>query len=416
MESIFSTIRERPFATLILILSLGLLMVARPSRRDPDSLRRPTNVTIEMRHVRDADHAWQSPGLQTASDSHHAVVTVPIEEIEVGMRVPARNPLVTDVDRKQFRDPNPDTWRKLHMEYRKPSGEVILIAMIRPMEWLQANDVYEGGRVRLEMSELGVDGLADVKMIGPCPSIRPGPGEVVLATFAQASAAEIVEVTFANDDCNETIRVTTSHPFWSVKDNSFVPIGRLSAGAQVLTRGDQVKTITSILPRPGPVETVYNLEINNEHVYYVGRLCILVHNNGCREFIRLSSGSRLDLTGPSVGFGKTAHSSSDGYVYVLRDRITGEPLKVGKTTGGVNIYERMNKYRRKSQQWGFQIEAEYWKVGNSREALDLETEIRRAFERFGFSIKWDKMAAHNRGLPWRGLPWERSTDVPYELE
>lgn len=50
------------------------------------------------------------------------------------------------------------------------------------------------------------------------------------------------------------------------------------------------------------------------------------------------------------------------------------------------------------------------------EALEVETEIRRLLERSDSSITWDRMAIHNRGLPWRGLPWERPSDVPFGLE
>ncbi|MEZ6094052.1 MAG: hypothetical protein R3C03_07400 [Pirellulaceae bacterium] len=40
---------------------------------------------------------------------------------------------------------------------------------------------------------------------------------------------------------------------------------------------------TSILPRPGPAERVYNLEVSSEHTYFVGTQQLLVHNNRCKH-------------------------------------------------------------------------------------------------------------------------------------
>lgn len=43
----------------------------------------------------------------------------------------------------------------------------------------------------------------------------------------------------------------------------------------------------NILPRPGPAQQVYNLEVNGEHVYYVGQQQLLVHNESCLKIVGL---------------------------------------------------------------------------------------------------------------------------------
>jgi len=101
---------------------------------------------------------------------------------------------------------------------------------------------------------------------------------------------------------------------------------------------------------------------------------------------------------------------------MLRDQTTGEILKVGKTTGGHNIYRRFNWYRRKSQEWGYKIEVEYWDVPGGEEALRLESQIRINLESQGFKLPWDKITQENKGLPWRGLPWERTANTPFEFQ
>ncbi|MEZ6094047.1 MAG: polymorphic toxin-type HINT domain-containing protein [Pirellulaceae bacterium] len=93
--------------------------------------------------------------------------------------------------------------------------------------------------------------------------------------------------------------VTETHPFWSVRDQAFVPIGKLSVGDEVITLHGEAKRITSILPRPGPAERVYNLEVNGEHTYFVGNQQLLVHNNGCTT-IRLGVGEHIDDFGAEL--------------------------------------------------------------------------------------------------------------------
>jgi hypothetical protein len=97
----------------------------------------------------------------------------------------------------------------------------------------------------------------------------------------------------------------------------------------------------------------------------------------------------------------------------LRDKKTGEVYKVGKTSGGVNIYERFNKYRRKSQEFGYKIEGEFWEAGTERKALDFETEIRRQMKVEGHRLSWDKVA--NPGRNDLGLPWERSGSTSFKI-
>ncbi|MEZ6094054.1 MAG: hypothetical protein R3C03_07410 [Pirellulaceae bacterium] len=48
----------------------------------------------------------------------------------------------------------------------------------------------------------------------------------------------------------QPIGVTETHPFWSVRDQAFVPIGKLSVGDEVITLHGESKRITSILLAP----------------------------------------------------------------------------------------------------------------------------------------------------------------------
>ncbi|MBL8892390.1 MAG: hypothetical protein JNL67_20610 [Planctomycetaceae bacterium] len=212
---------------------------------------------------------------------YYSQVQTRISDLRVGMRVAAFNPEVTSTQRATFQDPDPATWRMLELEMPKASGGVLDITMLRPLEWLDAHNVVVGGSVALDMPELGAQGNARVLGVYPCPEIKSGPGQVITATFAHPTTFQILDVTIGEGDTAETIGVTETHPFWSVKQNAFVPIGQLSVGDELLTLHGQQKRLTAILPRPGPPERVYNLEVHGEHTYYVGHQQLLVHNNGC---------------------------------------------------------------------------------------------------------------------------------------
>jgi hypothetical protein len=216
------------------------------------------------------------------------------------MRVAAENPEVSDAERRTFVDPDSATWRFLKLRLPKSADprDFVEIEMLRPAAWLEQHTADVGGRVLLDLEELGAKGWAEVLEIGPCPEIVPGPGSVVTATFAHQPTSEILDVTISegrqstggltldqsssqdtSSPASETIGVTANHPFWSVDHQAFIPVGHLEPGTRVKTHLDQIQTIVSLHPRPGPAEKVYNLEVHGEHVYFVGEDGILVHNS-----------------------------------------------------------------------------------------------------------------------------------------
>jgi hypothetical protein len=161
-----------------------------------------------------------------------------------------------------------------------------------------------GSVIWLEMPELGARGWANVVANEVCPEIYDGPGQPVTATFVHGSA-EILDLVFeptgrfSNDGrlfpvgtepalqsssslkspgSSLTLGVTSAHPFWSVTRDDFVPAGELELFEQVVTIDGQLWRLTAITPRDGP-ETVYNFEVAREHVYYVGKDGLLVHNS-----------------------------------------------------------------------------------------------------------------------------------------
>jgi hypothetical protein len=170
--------------------------------------------------------------------------------------------------------------------------------------------------VELDLPELGIRGPAWVLNLEPAPLVPTGPGQVVTATFKHASAkvldlvltdtsptslstrpkalaaldASHSGVNTSHATLNpprtdlrvpptDSIGVTANHPFWSVDRAEFVQAGELQIGERLQTLAGDIHWVQQKLPRPGP-EPVYNLEVHDEHVYYVGAKGILAHNAG----------------------------------------------------------------------------------------------------------------------------------------
>ena len=133
-----------------------------------------------------------------------------------------------------------------------------------------------GIKVELSLPEMGAVGAAYVRDLKPCPPIASGDGQIVTATFAHPPSRQVLDARFEGE--SEPIGVTDNHLFWSEDRNDFVPIGQMSPGERVRTVFGETKRLVSVLPRPGP-QTVYNLEVYGEHVYFVGSTGILAHNS-----------------------------------------------------------------------------------------------------------------------------------------
>jgi hypothetical protein len=188
----------------------------------------------------------------------------------------ARNPEVSDADRAEFGEIDYRQWR--WMQLRMPEGDGRLeVGLGRPLEWLEVNRVRVRGTVRLDLPELGAVGEAEVLSVEPCPDPGPKPSpdhRLVTGTFKH-TAGNIIDVHVEGLD--KPIGCTSNHPFWSEDRKAFIEAGDLREGEALRTADGSVTSVTSI-DKHEAAETVYNLEIDVEHVYYVSTAGVLVHN------------------------------------------------------------------------------------------------------------------------------------------
>ncbi len=86
--------------------------------------------------------------------------------------------------------------------------------------------------------------------------------------------------------------MTANHPFWSVDRGEYVQPGSLGICERLQTLHGDSKAVVAIqkLPRPGP-QPVFNLEVYDEHVYFVGHDGYLVHNSGNERYADVDPGA-----------------------------------------------------------------------------------------------------------------------------
>ncbi len=198
--------------------------------------------------------------------------TTPIQKMRPGMRVLGRNP--DRWDTQPVVEPDPVSWRLVSVRMEQQPGQFVLGQLLRPTNWIRQNAALPGAVIQLEIPEIHVAGDAEVLSIAECPPIRRGAGSVVTGTFQHVSN-EVINV-FVEGEA-EPIGATSQHPFWSRDRNAFVPAGELRIGEELKTALGTSTRVTSIEIRAGP-ETVYGLEVADEHVYQITNAGLLVHN------------------------------------------------------------------------------------------------------------------------------------------
>eukprot|EP00913_Durusdinium_trenchii_P005675 g5293.t1 len=127
--------------------------------------------------------------------------------------------------------------------------------------------------VFLDMPEMGVEGLAEVLAIEPCPPLEDGEGRLVTGTFKHTSG-EVYDLKLESE--SKPIGVTATHPFWSVDREAWVSAIDLEIGETLKTLAGT--TVVESRSKRAEPEAVYNIEVEGDHCYRVGESGVLVHN------------------------------------------------------------------------------------------------------------------------------------------
>lgn len=225
----------------------------------------------------------------------------PIEELRVGDRVRTDNekPTPTKVAKG---------WQIIELDMPNPDGsdDTVEIVLLRSPEWIRSLRAKVGGRVELRISEMGLEGPASVRSIVSAPTITEGSGRVVTGTFTHLNSF-VYKLTLQG---GEVIQGTRQHPIYSEERQAFVRIDELEIN-ELLRTSSGTTRVEAIERLPGDFR-VYNIEVEDDHVYFVGDAEVLVHNQ-CADVVGFRKTHILNRHGHGRGMaGKTEFPSGWG--------------------------------------------------------------------------------------------------------
>jgi hypothetical protein len=157
-------------------------------------------------------------------------------------------------------------------------GNAVEAELLRGQAWLAAQEAEMGRTVYLDLPEMGLRGEALVTAIEPCPPLEAGEGRLVTGAFRHSRG---VVYDLAVEGEGKLVGVTGTHPFWSEDRLAWVPAKELSAGERLRGLGG-APAVRALALRAGP-EPVYNIEVEGDHCYRVGRQGLLVHNSSADD-------------------------------------------------------------------------------------------------------------------------------------
>jgi hypothetical protein len=264
-----------------------------------------------------------------------------IERVEVGQRVATGisqeirdlaigDPLAVPQWDRLDHQIDSQTWRKLTLVMHTPQGDRFDITLLRPIGWLESCNARVGSSIHLVVSEQGLDGLADVLGIEPCPSISSGVGRVVTGTFTHVRGGILRIRLFG---LAEPLGVTSNHSIYSADRLDFVPAGELRVGETLRNLDGDVR-IESI-EQLGSEERVYNLEIHGEHVFRVASSGVLVHNSsGVEAPVKTGNAFPSNPNDLLPGVPRTVKPNGNQVIHAsdkVRIRAETHPIKPGET-------------------------------------------------------------------------------------
>jgi hypothetical protein len=313
--------------------------------------------------------------------------------------------------------------------HQREPGDFVEIELLRGPEWMAEHHPAIGGWVWLDLPEMGVVGLAEVKSIGACLFIlEVPPGYGVVTALFRHTAGEVWSLRLVNSD--EAILGTGSHPFWSLDRQDWVSLCDLRKGERLsgLSEPVQVESITLVAES----QPVYNMEVHGDHCYRVGQQGLLVHNasakeehaKAVRDVIANNNCSILQTRTIKLTEANWANPPfpGDKIVYLVYDK-NGTLLKAG-STGTIRRFEVYHKAmtwcKEEVPAWG-ELTVYAWVVCGDKcvaKESDLEAQVRtRVCPGTGKNAPcpWDNSGG-GAGRPGRldrsgpGTPYQYSTE------
>jgi hypothetical protein len=347
------------------LLAIGLMGTDKPERSAVASIDTLTTPAAGTSHA-DTSHLSSQPVPATQSGKY---ITCEIRNLPVVTWILAENPETEGNLGIDYSLLDPANLCILRIRMVKPDGSLLHIQTLQTLLEMEDSKATQGSYIDLDYPELGISGQGEILEIQPCPRIPPRPSakHCLVTTKFEHEAATVVDLHI--EGMPDGIGVTTNHPFWSEDRQEFVQAGNLHVGETLLTAADTTTHVDAITQRRGR-HTVYNLEVDGEHVYYVSASGVLVHNSQkYSKPINLPSaktiqidmqhiasghmkgGSRVspkkDLFPESWSQSQVEQAVRDAYKSAKRVQTQGDRVIVrGTTSNGMTIEMWINKVRK----------------------------------------------------------------------
>ena len=130
-------------------------------------------------------------------------------------------------------------------------------------------------------------------------------------------------------ETSETLHTNKKHPFLTV-EKGFLPVAQLKLGMQVVESGGRTGVVTGWKSVPG-AQTMYNLEVAQDHTYTVGDGQFVVHNTSCA----VGDLDPLHSTETSGQRSELENLSDQELLNAANNPKNGDPIRINTNTGKV---------------------------------------------------------------------------------
>jgi hypothetical protein len=280
-------------------------------------------ASCETRFAHNSEYTAKLDRKRSCSDTHFQesrIVARPIEQIRIGHKLPAVN-LGEWFDESEVEEIDQDEWVKLTMVAYRSDGAIIDIEIIRPVEFVLMEGITVGSSIPFVIPELKLDGLAKILAISECPDIPTGTGMPVTGRFVTRQVDQIARVELRSQSGRiATLEGTPIHPIWSHDRQDWIPLGELLPG-ECLDGEDELVYVQALEILERSV-SVFNIEVQHEHMYRVGEFGILVHNSDeCLPFWRVFENLEFDYLNKLYGTGTFLKNPVNRGIDFVSDRL-----------------------------------------------------------------------------------------------
>ncbi|GGF96693.1 MULTISPECIES: polymorphic toxin-type HINT domain-containing protein [Cysteiniphilum] len=257
-------------------------------------------------------------------------------------------PLVSSAHNYDATDINPTSWKQVELKYSDiidGKAYPAEIKLLRPIQWLEENGIDQvGKRAVFSLPEFGIDqvevtvtDITDTSVDTKDIDWHMGKTKTVIGTFKRY-AQDMATYAFKDENGNvEKINATPNHPFYVINKQAYIAIDDITTNDNLISQSGEILQLIcseeqisscgrSYYKGDKPI-IVYNFEVQLDHVYYVGKNKVLVHNicNPEYEFLgyhgtNLKNAQSIVESGPSIQrIGSSAGTDGGDGFYIAKD-------------------------------------------------------------------------------------------------